>query len=104
MLRTLWQLVLVLWCSVFGWIEARCADLQLGTRTKLAFATIAEAREVLATRDDFAARLSPFDRSARLKSDRAIDQETFLAFASEQARQWTADEQTSLTAAFDSVK
>ena len=104
MLKSLTRLVAMASCSVLSCIEANCADLQLGSRTKLVFAPAPQARQLLSTRDDFVASLSPFDRSARLKSDRPVDEATYLTFAGDQALDWPADEQASLTAAFDKVK
>ena len=47
----------------------------------LSFATVPEARKLLSTRDAFVARMSPFDRSARMKTDREVSEAEYLAFA-----------------------
>ena len=51
------------------WLATLVGAAPLGaTAHEIELATIEKARAVLGARDDFVARLSPFDRSARLKS------------------------------------
>ena len=114
MLKALW--LEALWLRVFcmGWLalswsafvcrSAWTAELHLDERTKLVFASASQAAELLSQPDDFVERMSPFDRSARLKTDKPVDQSTFLAFAAKQSLVWTAEEETRLTTAFDKVK
>lgn len=71
---------------------------------ELQFATPAEARGVLTARDEFVARMSPFDRSARLKVERDVTVEQYLEFAAAANLEWTADEQARLRAAFAALK
>jgi hypothetical protein len=80
------------------------ADIQLGQRTRLVFATAAEARAELGKRDAFVERMSPFDRSSRLKTDKPVDEATYLAFAAAQAREWSPDEQSRVSAALEGLK
>lgn len=47
------------------------ADLTFDSSTRFVFADLAQARQVLATRDDFVQNLSPFDRAARVNSAKA---------------------------------
>ncbi len=61
-------------------------------RTQFSFATRRQARQVLATRDDFVAHLSPFDCSARMRTARAVAEEEFLSFLAAQALTWPLDE------------
>src|SRR5688572_30831298 len=58
----------------------RCAEMQLWGGTTFRFATEAEARQILTNRDEFIARLSAFDRSARVKTDKPVSEEEFLQF------------------------
>lgn len=68
------------------------------------FATVPEARKVLATEDDFAKRTSPFDRAARMKADREVGMGEFLGFAADQALEWDAPEKETIRAAMRSIE
>lgn len=68
----------------------------LGPGTRVEFATAAEGARLLSTRDDFVDEMSPFDRGARLKTDRDVTEAEYLAFAGKQARDWTAAEKARL--------
>ena len=67
---------------------------------EIEFASIEKARAVLGARDDFVARLSPFDRAARVKSAGDVSEDEYLAFARAAAREWSNDERARLTMAF----
>ena len=67
---------------------------------KLHFATQAEAANMLAADDEFVQRLSPFDRSARLKTEEVVDKATYLKFVSQQTLDWTDEEKANLDAAW----
>src|SRR5262245_55086366 len=71
---------------------------------ELVFATIPEARKVLAAEDDFAKRTSPFDRAARLKVDREVGMGEFLGFAADQALEWEAPEKEAIRGAMRSIE
>src|SRR5262245_28129710 len=58
----------------------------------LAFADAEAGKTLLASEDGFVRALSPFDRAARLKSDRDVDTGAYLRFVAAQARSWTAAE------------
>jgi hypothetical protein len=71
---------------------------------ELEFASIEEARTVLGERDDFVARLSPFDRAARLRSAGEVSEDEYLAFARAAAREWSNDERARIAAAFSAIE
>ncbi|HSH95105.1 MAG TPA: hypothetical protein VK968_13220, partial [Roseimicrobium sp.] len=50
-----------------------------GSGNTVVFATVEEARTVLTNRDDYVERLSPFDRAAKLKTDRDVSEAEYLA-------------------------
>ena len=54
----------------------------------LAFATQEEGQDILSARDDFVARLSPFDRAARLKTNRVVSEQQYLAFVRASVMAW----------------
>jgi hypothetical protein len=71
---------------------------------EIELASIEQGRAVLGARDDFVARLSPFDRAARLKSGGEVSEGEYLAFARAAAREWSNDERARLTAAFAAIE
>ena len=56
------------------------------------FATVAQGRELLTTRDDFIIRMSPFDRAARMKTDQDVTEDAYLRFVAANVREWAPDE------------
>jgi hypothetical protein len=62
-----------------------CRDL---AAAGLALATAADGKARLMQRDEFVERLSPFDRAARLKTDRPVDDAAYLAFVGASVRPW----------------
>ncbi|HVY71988.1 MAG TPA: hypothetical protein VHH73_18795 [Verrucomicrobiae bacterium] len=60
--------------------------------TTIAFASVETAQGILTNRDEFIRALSPFDRAARLKTDREVTEAEFLAFVAKQAREWTPED------------
>jgi len=71
---------------------------------EIEFASIERARAVLGARDDFVARLSPFDRAARVKSAADVSEADYLAFARAAAREWSNDERARITTAFVAIE
>jgi hypothetical protein len=55
-------------------------------------ATGTEAAELLGRRDEFVKALSPFDRSARLKTAHPVSEKEFLDFVRRESLDWNADE------------
>lgn len=68
------------------------------------FATVEQGRQLLTTRDDFVTRLSPFDRAARLKTDREVSEQEYLEFVARQVREWTDQERATLQQALKSLR
>jgi hypothetical protein len=91
------RILLLLACLLWNWPAHGQITLKSGTVIR--FATLAEARAVLGTRDDFVQRMSPFDRAARLKTDRTVAEAEYLAFSATNAVAWTDAEQKKLTTA-----
>ena len=75
-----------------------------GSAHEIEFASIDKAHAVLGARDDFVARLSPFDRAARVKSAGDVSEDEYLAFARSAAREWSNDERTRITTAFAAIE
>src|SRR5881394_2423770 len=67
---------------------------------ELVFASRARAHEVLTTKDAFVERMSPFDRAARLKTDRVVTEAEYLDFAGSAALDWDDAEKRPIVAAY----
>ena len=71
---------------------------------ELEFATVDQARQMLAAKDAFVERLSPFDRAARLKTNRTVTEAEFLEFVASAALAWDAAERDAIAAAYGQVE
>lgn len=80
------------------------AQISLGGKTRISFASADEGRRILMTRDDFIRRLSPFDRSARMKTDRPVSETEFLDHVGESALAWDEAGKKEITDALLSIK
>jgi hypothetical protein len=80
------------------------AQIKLSGDTAVTFATADEGRKILTTRDDFIRALSPFDRAARMKTDRDVSEKEFLEFVGQNVLDWTEAEKVSLGSALDRLK
>lgn len=79
------------------------SGIELQKGTKLVFASVKEAKKLLTTKDSFIISLSPFDRSARLKTDKPVSEKEFLEYVANQVRPWTVGEEVRIKAAFKSI-
>ena len=66
--------------------------ISLTDNTEIQYASVNEASSILCTRDNFIKSLSPFDRSARMKTSQSVSEEKFLSFISQQSLEWTSQE------------
>jgi hypothetical protein len=76
-------------------------ELQKGT--EIIFAGVEEAQKRLTSKDGFINALSPFDRSARLKTDQTISEKEFLEHLANQVKSWTDDEKNKIRAVIESI-
>lgn len=72
---------------------------KLGPASVLAFASLSDGRDLLSARDEFVAAMSPFDRAARLHTDRDVSEQEFRKFASQNVLAWEPDEVAKVTEA-----
>jgi hypothetical protein len=79
-------------------------EFEIRPGTKVTFATAAEGAKLLAAKDTFVGAMSPFDRAARLKTDRDVTEEQYLTFAAKQARDWSAEEKAKLQTILAAVR
>src|SRR5882672_3805046 len=78
-------------------------DIRLNARTTISFADVETARHLLTNRDDYAAALSPFDRAARMKTDRDVSEGEFLEFVGSNVLPWQPDETNRVTGLLEVV-
>ena len=79
-------------------------DVDLGRGISAHFVSVPEGAEILGRRDEFVQRLSPFDRSARMKTDRAVSEEEFLEFVRASVLQWTTSEEETIRGAIERIR
>lgn len=80
------------------------AQLKLAEGTTLDFATPDEAKEILTRRDDFVERMSPFDRAARMKTDRDVSEAEYLEFVGRSVLAWEQADRDRIAAALRGVQ
>jgi hypothetical protein len=85
----------------FSWADARARP---SKRPTISFATVEEGRKILTTRDDFVVRLSPFDRAARVGTDKHISEAEYLRFVSGNVLAWTPEDKTVVQAAWSALE
>jgi len=78
-------------------------NIPLSTTTAVRFADERRAATELSTVDNFIKSLSPFDRAARLQTDKAVAQDEFLKFVSAQALPWNSEETNRLALIISSI-
>lgn len=98
MRRSIKTLVL---CVVF--LAAGIVGAQSPNVPTISFASVEQGRTVLTSHDDFVSRLSPFDRAARMKTDRDVTEKEYLAFVAKNVLEWTPDEKDAVQSAFNSL-
>lgn len=82
----------------------RADEVPLQPGTVIRFATVAQGKQVLMTRDSYVAAQSPFDRAARMRTDRDVTEDEYLEYVGAQVRAWEADEVAKLSAIIASVQ
>jgi hypothetical protein len=71
------------------WSSCAKTGAQIALRsTQVEFAGVKEGAEILSRRDDFVQRLSPFDRAARMKTDKPVSEEEYLKFVGRNVLEW----------------
>lgn len=80
------------------------AGVKLGPQLSFAFAGGEKGREILGAPDQFLRALSPVDRSARLKTAKAVPEEDFVIFVKKNVTEWQPAEVDRLTRITAGVK
>ena len=104
LLARFWPSKLLIFLSLIGSSFAQPADSDdTWSADNFKFASKADGAEILGRSDEYVARLSRFDRSARLKTDKDISESDYLAFVSAQTLDWTDGEKSKVAEAAGSI-
>ena len=87
----------------FAVLNAVGGEIRLGSQSTVTFASLPRAEQILTNRDEFLRALSPFDRWARMKSDRAPSEEAFVQFVRTNALAWDPQETNRFASLFRSL-
>jgi hypothetical protein len=80
------------------------AQMTLGGDSKISFASVAEGKQILTRRDAFVERMSPFDRAARMKTDRDVSEAEYLEFVGQNVFEWTDAEKEKIDTALAGIQ
>ncbi len=72
--------------------------------TVFKFASVEQGKKLLTQRDAFVQRMSPYDRAARMKTDRGTSEEDYLRFVSENVLAWDEQEQEKLSGILEEIQ
>jgi hypothetical protein len=86
------------------WASGSQAQISLGVHSTVVFATREEAGQILMQQDDFFRSLSPFDRAARMKTDREVSGNEYLEFAGKNALEWKPAEKQRMVSALQGIQ
>lgn len=95
---------LLLAITVISFSAVSHAETRLFENSVIVFASVSEGRGILVARDDFIQRLSPFDRSARMKTDKDVSEADFLKFVGDNVLAWNEQERQKVEAAIRAIQ
>jgi len=98
-----WTCVLALTLTLSVILPAN-ADSDLRKGCGVRFASVSEGAEILGSKDEFIQRLSAFDRAARMKTDRSVDENEFVKFVQQNVLPWNESERAKIEAAIASIR
>jgi hypothetical protein len=84
-------------------VSVSFAQISLSSDTNLVLANVDEARAILTNSDDFVRSMSPFDRSARLKTDGEVTQSEYLDFVGSNVLEWNESESQKIISAIEGI-
>jgi hypothetical protein len=90
---------------LFVFLNGLChAEIILDNNIIFIFASVSEGQQVLTVKDDFVQRLSPFDRAARMKTDREVSEIEFIDFVGQSVLAWAGIEKQKVKSAFRGIR
>lgn len=96
----------VLICLCTALVSSICSagDVQFGTKTAIHFASVSEGQKILTAKDEFVRHLSPFDRSARMKTDKPVSEDEYLVFVGKNLTEWAPEETRKVETALKEIQ
>jgi len=79
-------------------------QLTLDEGATISFASAVEGKAVLTSRDDFVKRMSPFDRAARLKTNKDVSERQYLEFVSQNVLEWSDSEKGKINSVLKGIE
>ncbi len=80
------------------------ARMILGKGAAISFASVAEGEQLLTSHDDFVGQMSPFDRAARLKTDKDVSERQYLKFVGRNVLEWSHADKQKINSAFAGIQ
>ncbi len=80
------------------------AQVSLDEGVTISFASVEEGKQILTKRDDFIARMSPFDRASRMKTDQEVSEIQFLDFVGKEILEWNDSEKQKINSALQTIQ
>ena len=87
----------ILLCAFCAGSTVDAATIPLTDGSTIEFASIEAAKKLLSTSDEFTKRVETLERQYRLQAENPVEEKTHLAFAAEQALEWTDEDKTKIT-------
>src|SRR5581483_5671167 len=82
----------------------RAQTVAISSNSVISFASLDEARQIITNRDSFLAAQSPFDRAARLQTDRDVPPEEFRDFLGTNVMAWQPYDTNRLIPIFEGIR
>ncbi len=99
-MKRMWVIGCLVCIAVSGFSQIPASS---GEGMAFVFVSVDEGKAILATRDDYVRRMSPFDRAARMKTDKEVSEKEYLDFVARNVREWSDAEKQKVTAALQEI-
>lgn len=95
--------LLILW-FLATFVSSSFAGQSVIGATSVIFASVKQGREILTKKDDFVQRMSPFDRSARLKTKEPVSESAYLGFVGSSILEWKEAETQKIKSVLETIR
>ena len=92
----------VLFFTVFT--QLLYGQVRLNEHTTVEFATVEQGRMILGAKDVYSEKLSRFDFTAKLRTEKPVTQNDYLSFAADNVVSWTEEEKKSVEPVLEQIK
>jgi SagB-type dehydrogenase family enzyme len=93
---------LVLLLTIFA--QLLSGQVRINENTIIEFATVKQGRNILGAKDDYSEKLSRFDLTAKMQTDKPVTRQDYLANAADSVVSWTDEEKKNLEPALEQIK